>query len=131
MCSTYPKMCSQWMKKIRDDRYEEKRSLAFNTATKKRSHFFTLKFSDIKVNYTFVVNLNKISHWFLDIVSIYDIFGFVLNGWMDGWMDGWCWMKLRPTFAYFIRESTMWLLIMLVPGWHTNELICIWPIAKI
>ena len=40
-------------------------------------------------------------------------------------------MKLRPTFAYCIRESAMWLLFMLVPGRHTNELICIRPIVKI
>ena len=41
------------------------------------------------------------------------------------------WMKQRPTIVYCICESAMWLLIMLVPGRHTNELICIRPVAEI
>ena len=38
-------------------------------------------------------------------------------------------MKLRPTFVY--SESALGSLIMLVPGRHTNELICIRPIGEI
>jgi hypothetical protein len=50
------------MKKIRDDRYEKKKSQAYSAAAEKRARFFALKLSDIIVNYTFNVKLNKINH---------------------------------------------------------------------
>ena len=54
------------MKKIRDDRYEKKKSQAYSAAAEKRARFFALKLSDIIVNYTFNVKLNKIIRWFPD-----------------------------------------------------------------